>query len=179
MKIAKSWRAGFGRAVWFFIAIVIGLFWMGGQGIYTALMNRNPTMMSYDDYLRAKPKATWLMLTNCVLDLSNAAYKSYAGSKQPTELYVPVRSLVTRTNRQVAVLLATRDPALMATFSEMQNLNSETKPTDWVLKNKDRVFPHRDVQGLVRFGIDLDDKDRRRLAKLLSDPEFRQAVGAQ
>ena len=71
---------------------------------------------------------------------------------------MPVKSLETRTNREVAVLLATRDPGLMATLAEMQNLKSETEGTEWVLKNKDRVFPRRDVQGLVRFGIDLNDK---------------------
>jgi len=168
MKIAKPRKAGFGRAGCFFVVIVVAFFWMGGQGLYTALLNRKPTVMSYDEYLRARPKATWLMLTNCRLALSDAAFKSYAGSKQPTELYMPVKSQESRTNREVFVLLATRDPDLMATFAEMQNLKSETEEREWVLKNKERVFPRRDVQGLVRFGIDLNDKDRRRLANLQS-----------
>jgi hypothetical protein len=165
MKFNYSLQSGASRLGCFIIVITLFLFWTGGQRLYIAVTNRTPTIMSYDNYVQTKPKSDWLTLTNCVLNLGEASYKTIAGSKRPTELYIPVRSK-TSDSGKVHVLVATRNQDLITTFMEMQNLQSNTEAMAWALKNRDRVFPQRDVTGLVRFGIDMKDKERNKLAKL-------------
>ncbi len=173
MIINSTRTAGSGRLGCFFIAIIAALFWKGGQDLYTALSNRKPTVISYEAYVRDKPKASWLELTNCVLDLTEAAYKSFGGGSQPSELYVPVKRA--RSDKDtVYVLLATKSPQMMSTFQQIQGLHTETEATAFALKNRNRIFPEGPVRGLVRFGIDAKDKDRAKLAKLHANiaPDF-------
>jgi len=144
--------------------MMIGCFWAGGQGLYTAFTNRNPTVLSYEEYVRTKPSATWLVITNCQLDLARACYLSYLGDKNPNqyEYYVPVRSRSFPTDK-IYILLKTADPGLKATIAEM---NSAKSPQGWALKNLKRVFPRQDVRGLVSCGIDLRSHDHDELAKV-------------
>jgi len=74
MKIRYSRESGSVRLVLILAIVVIGLFWAGGQGLYTYFTNRKPTAISYQDYLKNKPKKLWLMLTNCVLNLPGLLY---------------------------------------------------------------------------------------------------------
>jgi hypothetical protein len=168
MKINPASSNGSVRLILFFIIIIGALFWFGGQGLYTALTNRNPTVMSYDDYVKTKPTSSWLSLTNCTLDLSDASYKSIRGSKTPTELFIPIHG-ADESNEVIYVLVATKSPELLKTMAEIQALNSEKDAITWMIKNRERAFPKRDVSGLVRFGIEMDDKDRRKLANLQSN----------
>jgi len=154
------------RLVLFLGVIMIGCFWKGGQDLCTALMNTKPTVMSYDDYVQKRPKADWLKLTHCRLILPDAAFKSYGGSRIPTELFIPVEGLDSDKGSKTVVILATRNPEFIATCREMMNLKSESEGMVWALKNHERVFPQRDISGLVRFGIELKDKERAQLAKL-------------
>jgi hypothetical protein len=165
MKILYSRQSGASRLGCLFIVIIIALLWAGGQGIYTAVSNSSPTVMSYAQYVQTKPNSDWLKLTNCVLNLSEASYKSYAGSQRPTELFIPVQRRISDSGK-VHVLLATKDEELISTFMEMQNLPRSTDIMEWASQNRDRIFPHRDVMGLVRFGIDMKEKERKKLAKM-------------
>src|ERR1044071_1574759 len=90
MKIKCSTQSGSVRLILFFVIAMAGCFWKGGQDLFTAISNRQPMTVSYDGYLRTKPHAAWLRLTNCELDLSRAAYHSMAGAERPFELFVPV-----------------------------------------------------------------------------------------
>src|SRR5436190_5635756 len=167
MKSKRKSESGSVRLGIFLVVVTIGMLWAGGQSLYTALCNRHPTTMSYDDYVKTKPSATWLVLTNCEIDLTDSCVKSYYGSKMPTEIYVPVRSVnAGRTNEVVHVVLATKDKEQLATLSEMQNLDSKGA-LSWILKNRQRVFCQRSVSGLVEFGVNLKDRDRQRLSVLL------------
>jgi len=152
----------------FILALTAGALWEGGQSLYTALVNRSPATLSYDAYVQNKPKAVWLSLTNCMLDLTGSCYKSYYGGK-PTELFIPVRAQSRKAGDKIHVLFATSDSAFLDTFSEMQNLNSKTAAIEWILKNNKRVFCRRDISGLVRFGIKMDDRERTKLGNLVKD----------
>src|SRR5215467_2440448 len=77
----------------FLLVITAGMLWAGVQNLYTAFGNRHPTTMSYEDYVKTKPSATWLVLTNCEIDLTDSCVKTYYSSKTPTEIYVPVRGV--------------------------------------------------------------------------------------
>jgi len=167
MKRNEKTESGSTRLGLFLLAITVGMLWAGGQNLYTALSNRHPTTMSYDDYVKTKPSATWLVLTNCEIDLTDSCVKSYYGSKMPTEIYVPVRGVnAGRSNEVVHVVLATKDKDQLATLSEMQNLGTKGA-LPWILNNRKRVFCQRNVSGLVEFGVNLKDRDRQRLSVLL------------
>jgi hypothetical protein len=128
--------------------------------------------MGYDQYVQSRPKATWLVLTNCTTFLTQAAFKRYEYSQVPTELYLPVRSQdEDNEGQKVHVLLATKDPALLATFREMQELKNapREKVVAWAKENKGRLVSRRNVSGLVRFGIDLKESERTKLASLMKN----------
>jgi len=167
MKSKQTTESGSIRLGLFLIAITVGMLWACGQNLYTALRNRHPTTMSYEDYVKTKPSATWLVLTNCEIDLTDSCVKTYYGAKTPTEIYVPVRGVnAAKSNEVVHVVLATKDKERLATLSEMQNLDTKGALT-WILKNRTRVFCQRNVSGLVEFGVNLKDRDRQRLSALL------------
>jgi len=169
MKRNQKTESGSIRLGLFLIVITVGMLWAGGQNLYTALGNRHPTTMSYEDYVKTKPSATWLVLTNCEIDLTDSCVKTYYGAKMPTEIYVPVRGVNTaKSNEIVHVVLATKDKDQLATLAEMQNLDRK-EALPWILKNQKRVFCQRNVSGLVEFGVNLKDRDRQRLSVLLSN----------
>ena len=161
-------QSGFIRLKYLPFFFLIGLFWAGGQGIYTAFTNRTPTVLSCQDYARAKPSAEWLVITNCQLDLTRACYLSYVGDKNPYEYYVPVESRGSTTGK-VHVLLKTADPGLKSTIAEMSKLKTDNDARVWLQKNRQRAFPRQDVRGLVRYGIDLKSSDRDQLAQADKD----------
>ena len=159
-----------------FVCVILLLFGMGAQGIYTAVQNGKPVVMSCEDFSRIKPKATWLALTNCTIDLSSAAYQTliYRNVEVPSELFIPVRSAAEKEPVKDTVLLATRDPELMKTLREMESQASREDLKEWIARNTDRVFMRRDVKGLVQFGVELDARQKRKLAKLQDNlaPDF-------
>jgi len=171
MKIRYTRESGSVRLVLILAIVVIGLFWAGGQGLYTYFTNRKPTAISYQDYLKNKPKKLWLMLTNCVLAIPRASYLTIAGAPvtAPTEIFIPVRTSFDD-NGKVSVLLATRNQEYLDAFAEMQNLKSDADAEAWMAKNYARSFPRRDAVGLVRSGMDRNDKDSK-LASLYKNAE--------
>ena len=56
----------------------------------------------------------------------------------------------------------------------MQKVKDEHEALKFALTNIDRLFPKHDVQGLMRFGINMEDKERAKLAELNPnlDPNF-------
>jgi hypothetical protein len=151
-----------GRLGCLFIAGVIGLFWAGGQNIYTGMTNRTPTQLSLAEYARTKPSAHWLHLTNCRLVITDAMYRESVGSIK--ELFIPVRAEGEGTG-MCSVLLSTKDPGLLLLYQQLQKSSSKEEAIGYLQHHKDKVF-NREIKGLVRFGIDMKDKERRKLAQL-------------
>ena len=75
MKTSARSESGFVKMALIFGCVIILLFGMGAQGIYTAIKNRNPAVMSCEQFVANKPKAAWLGITNCVLDLNDARFQ--------------------------------------------------------------------------------------------------------
>lgn len=134
----------------------------GGQGVYTGLTNRTPTVLTITDYVDNKPEAKWLEVTDCYLDLTEAAYLEENG--RMVEIYVPLRE--NPESEKVHLVLATDDSALMGLLKKMQKVNSEQQALEFLTKHKDEVFQQRSVNGLVRYGVDLDEEDRGKLRAL-------------
>ena len=168
MKIKPCKRSGSVRLVLFFLAIIAGLFWAGGQGLYVALTNREPAVIGYDDYIKTKPNAIWLQLTNCILDFGSVSYRSSPGSSRPTELFIPITGQ-DENKGEVHVLLVTKAPELLQAIAELESKKTESEVLMWAIKTRDISHPKQGVIGLVRFGIDMKEKERGKLMKLQSN----------
>jgi hypothetical protein len=168
----KARQSGSIRLFIFLLVLIGGLLWAGGQKLHTALTNRKPAVMSYQTFHETKPAAKWLVITNCELNLLRSCYLSYAGDQNPSEYYIPVHDLNSRTGA-VSILYKTADPELLATINEIKKQNPDTA-LSWLVKNAPRVYPRRNIQGLVCFGIDLKSHDREELARVGKnlDPNF-------
>jgi hypothetical protein len=153
-----------GRIGCFLIFAVIGLLWMGGQGVYTGLTNSKQTEMTLADYVQKKPTATWLKLKDCQVSTLDAAYTSKLGSI--TEVYIPLRAPGSPPEEKVHVLLATKDKATLAMIKRMSEMKNDQEMLKFAIENGKQLLNTRDVNGIVRFGIELKDKDRRKLANL-------------
>jgi hypothetical protein len=168
MRITICRCSGSIRFIFFLLGLIAFLLWSGGQGVYTAVKNRKPITMSFSEFEKAKPEAKWLALTGCTLDLTDAAYRTIKGSQRPIELYVPVYPNDSKEGK-IQVLLATKSPDLIQTVMEVNALESRADAKAYDEKNHDRLFPKRDIKGLVRYGIELNDNDRRKIAGLLEN----------
>ncbi len=140
------------------------LMWMGGQGLYTSVKNRTPMELACEHYDDVKPNKEWLRLTGCDLNLMESSYKEENG--KAVELFIPARGPGEKEGDPIYVLLATDDEDLLALTNEMMNFETERELMNYFSKHRSKLHFKRDVQGLVRYGVDLDDSDRAELAGL-------------
>lgn len=148
--------------------IVIALLIGGGQGIYTALKNREPLVISAKDYLAKPPDAEWVTLTGATLNLLESAQRESIGGKIQ-EVFIPVRANQSEKG-PVKVLLSTKDADTIAAMQSIASASNSGGNEAAVFKalasNASQVFRTRDISGLVRFGLDADSKTRAKLAGL-------------
>jgi len=154
----QSKNGGF-RLIALLAIAVLTCFWFGGQGVYTALKNRQPVQLGIQDLAKGKPSAHWLALTNCELAILDSAYKTVrskyapANSGRITEAFVPLRAPGQTLDDPCYAVLATQDAAILAQLDELRQVKNESELNIWIAKNKNSVKPHRDVTGLVKFGV--------------------------
>lgn len=145
--------------------IVIALLWGGCQGVYTALKNRQPLEVTVSDYIAKKPNAEWVTLKDAQLNLLEAAHKERLG--KISEIFIPVRPKGESTDGPVHILLSTKDDAIVAALEDLNKSSGTMKEAlNAASRHADKLFMQKDVSGLIRFGIDSDDKTRDKLAKL-------------
>lgn len=145
--------------------IVIALLWGGCQGVYTALKNRQPLEITVSDYIAKKPNAEWVTLKDAQLNLLEAAHKERLG--KISEIFIPVRPKGESTDGPVHILLSTKDDAIVAALEDLNKSSGTMKEAlNAASRHADKLFMQKDVSGLIRFGIDSDDKTRSKLAKL-------------
>jgi hypothetical protein len=140
------------------------LMWMGGQGLYTSVKNRAPMELACGSYDEVKPNREWLKLTGCELNVMESSYMEENG--KVVELFIPARGPGEEEGDPIYVLLATDDNELLAVTNEMMKLESEAELMSYFAKHRSKLFFTRDVEGLVRYGVNLDDSDRADLAGL-------------
>jgi hypothetical protein len=149
------------------VALIIG----GGQSVYTGLKNRKPTEISIDSLADKKPSAEWLKINGGVLDTMNSSYTSSFGVGEAKSIYVPL--VPTRDDSSqgtIHVLVVTKDPALLEFTNELREREKSIGPkgadAEFITKNLDKLKVARTVQGLVKFGIDGNDKETRKIRAL-------------
>ncbi len=166
-------RRGAGRFGCLLLIVAVALLWGGGQSLYIAMRNRQPTSMTFQEYLRAKPNAEWLELRDVVVYLPGAAhlYSKLTGDSTAaaTTLYVPLYAEEPTVDDQPTnVVLKTTDPALLQPFNELARVTGDSALISVYEKNKDRFVAKRTVSGVAQFGIDVDDKDRELIRKAVA-----------
>ncbi|QJE97801.1 hypothetical protein [Luteolibacter luteus] len=149
------------------VVLVVG----GAQGFYTVFSNRKPVEVSIQDFLKQVPDAKWIKVTGGQLDTIHAVYNAGITQKsEAREIYVPVVAPGSDSSSEpIKLLLLTKDPQLVKFINDGNKLDeslSEEQALEFMLKNVDKLRPARDVQGLVQFGIDSNDKRRRKIADL-------------
>ncbi len=145
--------------------IVIALLWGGCQGVYTALKNRQPLEITVTEYIAKKPNAEWVTLKDAQLNLLEAAHKERLG--KISEIFIPVRPKGESTDGPVHILLSTKNDAIVAALEDLNKSSGTMKEAlNAASRHADKLFMQKDVSGLIRFGIDSDDKTRDKLAKL-------------
>ena len=154
-------------------------FWMGGQGVYTALRNRHPVLLDAGDLAKGKPSAQWLVLTNCELHVAGSAYmirksKYDPGEGHITEAYVPVYSRGQSQEGTCYAVMATKDDRVLAFLEELRQATSETEAAKLIAEHSKNLQLQRNVEGLVRFGIENSSNAKSKLAGLRGNlaPDF-------
>ena len=149
------------------IALIVG----GGQGVYTGLKNRNLTELTIESIVATKPSNEWLKITGGTLDVMNSTYTSTFGKGAAKSIYVPlVPAKVDSAKETIHVLIKTKDADLLQFTNDVRKLEdskgSDAVATAFFLKNMDKMKITKTVQGLVKFGIESDDKEIRKIREL-------------
>ena len=161
-------EAASARGVTFLVIVVLCCLFVGASKVQTALKNRTPTVMSYDTFIQTRPNAEWLMLTNCQLNLFEAAYFHPIGEKDshPNQYYIPVHGVGSPAGK-ICILLKTSEPDLMGTIEQMRALRDKTTAMSWTGQHAAQVFPKRTVRGVILSGLEeLKSGQRSELKRL-------------
>lgn len=140
------------------------LIWSGGQGLYIAAKNRTPAELACENYDEVMPSKEWLKLTGCTLDVLESSYMEEGG--RIVELFIPARGAGEQEGDTIYVLVATKDETLLYLSNQMLKIEDEAEAMRFYAANSRVLMATRDVEGLVRYGVDLDDSDRDKLAGL-------------
>ena len=150
--------------------LVLALLWAGGQGVYEVLQNRSPESLTCEAAQAAPPRSAWLHITGCKVNVLEAAYRTRAGVATD-DIYVPLTAGGAGGHKIVRLVLATKDPEIVAVVKEMAALDENDKKAffSFLAKNAKRLIRDKDVTGMVQSGIDKNDKVHRRLKELNKD----------
>lgn len=145
----------------------------GSQGAYTVVKNWSPTSMDCAEYLRERPNKEWLHLENCSLNFMESTYNKTITSRTSfsfNQVYVPVRSPDSTGDEPVTMVLASHERRHMEIVADLIELGDDkSKVLEYVVENHDRLVVEEDVQGLARFGIDVDSEDEEKLRALVDN----------
>lgn len=148
------------------ILVSLGLLIMGGQAIFTTLTNLDPGSYTLEEYHQQRPKDKWLELKNCQLNVLAASFETSLGKSTPEMVYIPIRPAEAEETDETVVLLAAEDLALRQLVEKMNRIEQESTLLAFVGEHSDALFPTKDIKGLVRFGVEMDEGDRSDLRKL-------------
>jgi hypothetical protein len=146
-----------------FIALV--MLWGGGQGVYVSVTNTSPSRYSVKEYIDNKPSAKWLQLSGARLDLTAVTYSSTFGVGDAKEVYIPVVPIGQEESQEIHLLLATKDPKILETVDKLRALKSEDEVMQFIFKNASSLLIERDVEGLIRFGLEFKEDDKHALKR--------------
>ncbi len=150
---------------YFTLLLAIVCLWGGGQGVYTALKNTEPTIYDVNTLSDSKmPEEKWLTLNNCYYNLMESVYfESAFGNGLAEELYVPLNTK----NDSIAVFVSIKDKNVLDVFNLVNSQTDAAKAEHFYNKYKHLIIKDSlSFSGVVRYGIDLDNKQWRELASV-------------
>ena len=153
------------RAGCFFVVVTIGLLVSGGQGLYQAVTNRTPTEIACADLDKTLPTKAWVRVTGCRGSLVDASYRSRFGVI--TEVFVPVRPPAAAGSKEAPahLVIATTDDAVIDVVKKMSAIDEKDMKgaLSFLVENAGKMRLERDFKGVIRSGIDSNDKVLRHL----------------
>jgi hypothetical protein len=112
------------------IIMAIGFIAVGCQGLYVALTNRTPTVMTYQEFLQKKPSSGWIEVSDARLNLLSAIHESNRFTGTIKQVYIPVSASAAGEEEeegddQIHLLLLTKDEAILQTLKDFEAVAGE------------------------------------------------------
>lgn len=152
-------RAGGTVSVIIRLIFAVALLAGGAQQMYVWVRNRQMASVTLEEFLKKKPDAEWIEIKGGILNVAISAGLKSHGSDQIKELYIPLTKGQFDTG-ETRVVLHTDDPQYIATINEYNAQPDGGAKLKYSIAHAERLWPKRDIRGLVEFGIG-DSSDRR------------------
>jgi hypothetical protein len=155
-----------------FVLLLVGvpLLAIGGEGLYHAIRNREQRVMTCEQFVRERPKAAWLKLTDCDVDYIGAGYRESNG--RISELLFPVRPAGQLRNVPAVAIVATKDGGALG-IAQGTIGNGEQPDQEaflvMMLTIVTSLKTSREVDGYARVGI-VEALNARRVVSGLAGP---------
>lgn len=138
------------------LLVSIPLLAHGAEGLYHAFRSRTQAHVTCEQFRRERPASAWLRLTGCEIDYVRAGYREARG--RVTELFFPLRRAGASPAEPSPLVLATRDPALLAIiereFSGAAQRDQEAFLV-MMLQVVTAMGASRDLDGVARSGLQM------------------------
>lgn len=142
----------------------------GTTSLYHQITRPAPVVLTCAEYSARRPSARWLRVRDCDVDYLAAGYREANGTI--LELFLPVRPAGTPPTTPAALVIATRDPAVLALaqtgIGNGRHLNQE-QFLIMMLKIVTALRTSREIVGAPRAGF-LDRLRTRRMLSGLTTP---------
>jgi hypothetical protein len=147
----------------------------GGEALYHAATNRQPVIVTCDQFVRQRPNALWLRVTGCDADYLGAGYRESKGGLN--ELFLPMRPPSQSPTAPVGLVVATNDPQVLAIAGTTVGNNQQPDQDSYAAMMRRIVTMLRaskEVEGYARSGVIERLQTRRALAGLTAPlaPDF-------
>ena len=151
------------------LGATIAMLVFGGVEISESLRFRSPRVLTYEQFVKQMPQEGWYRITGGRLEAVNCVWQESSKTHTIDKVFVPLSSSNVKSgdpNAPTLVMVEETDPAILQTAQEVKDLNGEAATVDFIKKNHDRAFIRRDVEGMVKAGINSDTDTREKMAKL-------------
>jgi hypothetical protein len=148
------------RGLLFLVVLTAAALWWGLPNVYVGIRNREPLEITCADYLKQRPSDKWLRLTHCEADIANLATEE-ATDHEIRRVYVPLRPEGAADAGRTEIVVERDDREMRDAAAKLRQDN----PTDAMIERVHRLLAEP-TEGLVKFGIDLSDKDQEQLRRL-------------
>ena len=138
------------------LLVALPLFAHGGAELYGAARSRVQADLTCAEYAGERPASNWVRLSDCELDYVRVGYRESDGHL--TELLFPVRPAGSDPAMPASVILATRDPGVLAVAGRAIGPSAPPHDPDaFIVAMLDVLAAmrvSRDIEGLARSPLD-------------------------
>src|SRR5262245_32461247 len=148
------------RGVILLAILSIVALWWGGQNTFIGIRDHKQRVISCADYVKQRPDDRWLKLTDCDYDFDHLAYEKTTSGKIRA-VYLPLRPAGVE-GGPTQIVVKRDDSEMLVVVEAIEHNDANPQPaSDHVLAQLKEP-----AEGLVEFGLDLKDKDKKELGQL-------------